>query len=420
MATIQDVSPTRSNTTLGSGWPYTTGRMLSVASSDDGRFVVAGAFSSSVWLSEDGGETFAQAQWPQPPAGQFGVPGAIGGCCVTSLAIGPDAARWRPDRNPRALANVTDDRRADIVGFGDTGVWTARGNGDGTFAPPRIVLADFGVEAGGWQVDRHPRLLGALTASRRADIVGFGDDGVWTALARTDGTFADPKFVLNDFGYVAGGWRVDRHLRALADLRGNGRMDIVGFGDAGVYVALSNGDGTFTYRPQPVLADFGTDHGWQVGPPSALRRRHHRQRPRGHRRLRQCRRLRRARQRRRHVPAAALRAVGPGLRQGMARRASIRASSRTCAIASAWTSSRSAMRACTSRSATATARSRSSRRPSSATSASRRAAGASTAIRASSPTSAATVAPTSSASATPASTWRAATGTGRSPTGPSR
>ena len=40
-----------------------------------------------------------------------------------------------------------------------------------------------------------------------------------------------------NFGYNAGGWRVDQHPRFLADTRGDGRADIVGFGDGGVWVA---------------------------------------------------------------------------------------------------------------------------------------------------------------------------------------
>jgi hypothetical protein len=32
-------------------------------------------------------------------------------------------------------------------------------------------------------------------------------------------------------------WRVDRHSRFLADITGDGRVDIVGFGGPGVYVA---------------------------------------------------------------------------------------------------------------------------------------------------------------------------------------
>ena len=52
-----------------------------------------------------------------------------------------------------------------------------------------------------------------------------------------DPAFQEPQLVLGSFGYEAGGWRVDKHPRFLADMTGDGRKDIVGFGDAGVYVA---------------------------------------------------------------------------------------------------------------------------------------------------------------------------------------
>ena len=42
-----------------------------------------------------------------------------------------------------------------------------------------IVQANFAYNAGGWRVDRHPRFLADLTGDGRADIVGFGDAGVW-------------------------------------------------------------------------------------------------------------------------------------------------------------------------------------------------------------------------------------------------
>ena len=71
---------------------------------------------------------------------------------------------------------------------------------------------------------------------------------MYVALGNGDGTFGAVQFVVADFGYEAGGWRVDKHPRFLADLTGDGRADIVGFGDAGVYVALGNGDGTFGSR----------------------------------------------------------------------------------------------------------------------------------------------------------------------------
>ncbi len=264
MVTITDVSPNRSNMSFGPNWQDVTGRMLSLASSDDGKLVFAGSLSSGLWVSEDGGESWVQLAWEQPAPDQFGVPGALGGCCIPSVAVGPESARWLVDRNPRFLADITGDGRADIVGFGDTGVWTALSNGDGTFQPPRVVLADFCLQAGGWRVDRHPRFLADITGDGKADIVGFGDAGVWTARSNGDGSFQEPKFVLADLGFEAGGWRVEKHPRFLADITGDGKADIVGFGDAGVWTARSNGDGSFQ-EPKFVLADLGFEAGgWRV------------------------------------------------------------------------------------------------------------------------------------------------------------
>jgi hypothetical protein len=171
---------------------------------------------------------------------------------------------WRVDKHPRFLAVLTKSGHADIVGFGDDGVWTALGNGDGTFQPPKLVLGDFGFTAGGWRVDQHPRMLAVLTNSKHADIVGFGNDGVWTAIGNGDGTFKNPNLVLANFAINAGGWQVDKHPRVMATLTNSGHADIVGFGDAGVWTALGNGDGTF--KPANfVLANFGINAGgWHV------------------------------------------------------------------------------------------------------------------------------------------------------------
>ena len=155
--------------------------------------------------------------------------------------------------------------RADIVGFGDAGVYIAFNNGDGTFSfVPLPVIDDFGYEAGDWRVDKHPRVLADLRGNGRADIIGFGDAGVYVALSNGDGTFSyTPQPVINDFCYDTG-WRVDKHPRFVADVTGNGFADIVGFGDAGVYIAFGNGDGTFSFTPQPVIDDFCYDTGWRV------------------------------------------------------------------------------------------------------------------------------------------------------------
>ncbi len=139
------------------------------------------------------------------------------------------------------LGDVNGDGRADIVGFGNGGVAVALGRADGKFATPADALVGkFGADAaaGAWRVEQHPRMLGDVNGDGRADIVGFGNGGVSVALGRADGKFAEPTDALpGKFGYVAGAWRVEQHPRMLGDVNGDGRADIVGFGNDGVVVA---------------------------------------------------------------------------------------------------------------------------------------------------------------------------------------
>jgi hypothetical protein len=118
-------------------------------------------------------------------------------------------------------------------------------------------------------VEKHPRFLADITGQGGADIVGFGDAGVYVALSNGDGSFAfTPQLALEDLGYNQS-WRVENHLRILADVTGEGRADIVGFGDAGVLVSPALAGGTFRERPLFVIPNFGNRNSGraeQVGP----------------------------------------------------------------------------------------------------------------------------------------------------------
>lgn len=168
---------------------------------------------------------------------------------------------WHVDQHPRMLADLTGDRRGDIVGFGNDGMWVAIGSGDGGFGDAHLAIADFGFNQG-WRTDVHERLMGDLTGDGKADFVGFGNDGVWTALNRGDGSFAPARLVLGNLGSNQG-WRTNQHPRFVTDLTGDGRADIVGFGFDGVWVALGNGDGTFQ-EARLVLSGFNLNQGWTV------------------------------------------------------------------------------------------------------------------------------------------------------------
>lgn len=190
---------------------------------------------------------------------------------VSAFGYGDAAGGWRIEKHPRLLADLTGKGRPDIIGFGDTGVFVSLNNGDTTFERAKLVLPTFGFApdeyAGdGWRVKKHPRFVVDLTGNGKADIIGFGDGGVLVALGNGNGTFQPVEKVLDWFGFSddAGGWRVERHPRFVVDLTGNRCADIVGFYDDGVWVAFNNGDGTFQ-TPQRVVPDFGYDiGGWRV------------------------------------------------------------------------------------------------------------------------------------------------------------
>ena len=227
------------------------------------------------------------------------------GSAVVTTAGKPAGTFLNAEAAVRAAKSPLPGERADIVGFADAGVWISRNNGNGTFQPLQKVIDGFGYDAGEWRVEKHPRFLADLTGDKRADIVGFGDDGVWVSINNGDGTFQAPVMVLAGFAYNAGDWRVEKHPRFLADLTGDGRADIVGFGDAGVWVSLQQRQRYIPTRRRRssttspmALAAGGSEA-------SSVRRRPHRGRQSGYRWLRRRRRLGITQQRQRHLPGAA-------------------------------------------------------------------------------------------------------------------
>ncbi|RXW25725.1 hypothetical protein EST38_g175 [Candolleomyces aberdarensis] len=165
---------------------------------------------------------------------------------------------WKIDKHPRTLADLTGDGKPDIIGFGEAGVYVALNNGDGTFQAPKLTSNHFG--GGVWQVDKHPRFVADMNGNGLGDIVGFGNPGVYVAFGNGDGTFQDPKIVVNNFGYDQT-WRVEKHPRFLADLTGNGAADVIGFGDGNVWVSYNDGNGNVS-APQNFVQEFSFNQGW--------------------------------------------------------------------------------------------------------------------------------------------------------------
>ncbi|RKG83668.1 M57 family metalloprotease [Corallococcus terminator] len=100
---------------------------------------------------------------------------------------------------------------------------------------PSYSIREFGYNQS-WRVEQHPRAVADVNGDGRADIVGFANGGAYVALSTGTG-FTGGQYWLPEFGCNQG-WRVDLHPRTLADFNGNGRADVIGFGSDGVITHL--------------------------------------------------------------------------------------------------------------------------------------------------------------------------------------
>ena len=188
--------------------------------------------------------------------GTFGSP-------VLAVRDFGSARGWDSSRHVRTVTDVDGDGLEDLVGFGDAGVHVSYAEDDGTFTPASLMVEDFGYDQG-WRVEQHPRKVADLAGDGAADIVGFGNAGVLVSFAQADRQFADPVQRSDSYGYHDG-WRTDRHLRELADMDGDGALDVVGFGEVGVYVSYFSVPFDPFTMPELEVSDFGYQQGWRVG-----------------------------------------------------------------------------------------------------------------------------------------------------------
>merc|ERR1712096_196413 len=126
-------------------------------------------------------------------------------------------------------------------------VFVALSNGNG-FDRTKAYNIHHGltVGKGGWSSNgKYPRMLADVNGDGKADIVGFGHNQVFVALSNGNG-FDKTKAYNIHHGLTVGkgGWSSnDKNPRMLADVNGDGKADIVGFGYNQVFVALSNENG---------------------------------------------------------------------------------------------------------------------------------------------------------------------------------
>ena len=163
---------------------------------------------------------------------------------------------------PRKLGDVNGDGRADIIGFGYDHVSVALANADGTFSAPYSASLAFDYNSNWTSQDTRPREVADINGDGLVDIVGFDANGVRVALGQANGQFGTPfDTLVGYFGFNNGWTNNTLYPRKLGDVNGDGRADIIGFGYDHVSVALANADGTFS-APYSASLAFDYNSNW--------------------------------------------------------------------------------------------------------------------------------------------------------------
>lgn len=112
----------------------------------------------------------------------------------------------------------------------------------------------------GWPTqDRNPRFCYDVDGDGKADLVGIADDGVYVQFSN-GATFAPKKLVLSNLGYNSGWTSFNLYPRCMGKIHNGCGADIIGFGKDGVWVAAFNGE-TFDSPVLMLPGQYGTQAG---------------------------------------------------------------------------------------------------------------------------------------------------------------
>lgn len=175
---------------------------------------------------------------------------------------------WDVEAQPRHMTDINGDGRGDIVGFGSDHLYTALSTGDGFSTPVKQGLG--GVEGCYTQssngqtsncVYDYPRMMGDVNGDGYADIIAL--EGYHSYVRLSNGkTYENavewPTELTKEYG-----WDGHRDVRQIVDLNGDGRSDIIAFGQKSTKFLFSDGT-KFTPSNPSEMTDFSTADGYSM------------------------------------------------------------------------------------------------------------------------------------------------------------
>lgn len=273
---ITYTSFTVNNFGLAQGWTPTYAVDAVFLSQNDPYASIVGFGDAGLWIGQQAFNPANSASPAYMAAGSQTLGGASGWDSTLDIQTLRD---YRGN-----VIDLNGDGISDFVGMGPNGLEYAFGQYTAGTTPGSEVYSlgptqkgatgtniNFGRDQG-WDTSTSERIIGDINGDGRSDIIGFGDAGVWVALGQqpnADGTgaFGDAYLAMADYGSQQG-WSSAINTRVLGDIYGNGKMDIVGFGADYTFVATPTTDpatGHVTFALSENWHAYGTNQGYVPG-----------------------------------------------------------------------------------------------------------------------------------------------------------
>ena len=168
---------------------------------------------------------------------------------------------------PRFFADINGDGKQDIIGFGSGNIQASLSNNvkDISFSTNIGWLGDYTTSQGYTDQNTRPRIMADINGDGKADIVGFGNTSTYASLSNST---TSPSFlthviaVANDLT-VGQGW-ADQNTapRMMADVTGDGKADIVCFGYGNMRVYPSTCTTSVSFGSPWYLGHFTNQQGY--------------------------------------------------------------------------------------------------------------------------------------------------------------
>lgn len=158
---------------------------------------------------------------------------------------------------PRMSGDFNGDGKDDIIGFGNTEVKVGLSSGSNFSYSTWTTSFTYG--NGGTTEDLYPRKIGDFNGDGKDDILGFGNTLTYVGLSNGS-SFSTSGFTPSSYFTYSEGFTNPNLPRFVGDFNGDGKDDIIGFGHSTTSVGISTGN-SFNVSGWSGGASFSTTTG---------------------------------------------------------------------------------------------------------------------------------------------------------------